>query len=55
MDTIRVFLSKIRTLFSISKMAGEASPLPLSCAPVSVTEYASASLNMPKYHLQMLE
>ena len=34
MNTIRVFLSKIRTLFSIWKIAGQASSLPLSCAPV---------------------
>ena len=46
MDKIRVFLSKIRTLFSISKRAGEVSPLPLICTPVSVAEYASLSLNI---------
>ena len=43
MDKIRTFLSKIRTLFSISKKAGEAFPLPPMCAPVSVAEYASIS------------
>ena len=38
MNTVRAILSKIKTLFSISKKAEEASPLPPSCAPVSVTE-----------------
>ena len=46
---IRVFLSKIRTFFLFSKGAGEASPLPTSCAPVKVAEYASVCLNMPKH------
>ena len=37
-------------LFGFSERAGkEAFPLPLSCVPVSVTEYASISLNKPKY------
>ena len=36
-NTIRAFLSKTRTLFFPS------------CVPVSLTEYASISLNMPKY------
>ena len=51
MDTIRIFISKIRTLFSIFKKAGEASPpsSTSSCALVSVAEYASISLNTPKY------
>ena len=48
-NTIRAFYSKIWTLFLISKTAREASPLPPSCAPVGVTEYAPISLNMPKY------
>ena len=49
MDTIKAFFSKIRTLCLISKRAGEISPLPSSWAPVSVAEYASISMNMPKY------
>ena len=43
MDKIKNFLSKIRTLFSISKKEGDAFPLPPMCAPVSVAEYASIS------------
>ena len=35
-------------LFSIFKK-GRASTLPPSCTPVSVAEYASVCLNMPKY------
>ena len=35
--------------FRFSKRAGEAFPLPLSCAPVIVAKNESASLNMPKY------
>ena len=54
MDTIRVVFAKIRTLFRFSKMAGEASPLPISCGPVNVAEYASTVLNMPKYPLKSL-
>ena len=49
MDTIRTFFSKIRTLFfRFSKKVGEASPVLPNCAPVSVVEYASTSLNMPE-------
>ena len=48
-DKIRAFLSKIRTFFSIFIKGTETSPLLSSCAPVSVAEYASISLNMPKY------
>ena len=33
MDTIRAFLSKIRTLFIIFKKGREVSPLPTSCIP----------------------
>ena len=43
------FFSKSGHFLRASKRAGEASPLPLSCAPVSVAEYASISLNMTKY------
>ena len=39
MDTIRVFISKIKTLFSIFKNGRGASPLPPSSTPVRVTEY----------------
>ena len=42
-DTIRAFLSKIRTLFWFSKREGEAPPLPPSSSPVS------GALNMSKY------
>ena len=49
MDTIRVLLSKFRTFFRFSKKTREAFTLLLSCKPVSVTEYASVSLNLPKY------
>ena len=49
MDTIRAFLSKIRTLFSIFKKGRGDLPSSPSWAPVSVTEYASISLNMLKY------
>ena len=50
MDTIRVFLSKIRTLFSIFKKGRGALPSPLSCMLVIATELASISLNIiPKY------
>ena len=43
------FFPKSGHFFQFSKRAGEASPLPPSCAPVSVVEYATISLNMPKY------
>ena len=43
------FLPKSEHFFQFSKKAGEASHVPLSCVPVSVAEYASISLNMPKY------
>ena len=46
MNTIRAFISKTRTLFSISKRVGEASPVPPSCASVGVTEYASIFKNI---------
>ena len=49
-------IPKSRHFFWLSKRAGEPPlpppcpfSLPLSCAPVSVAEYASISLNMPKY------
>ena len=42
-----LFFEKSGHFFRFSQSAGEASPLPPSCAPVSVTE--SISLNMPKY------
>ena len=37
------------TFFDFSKRAGETSPLPTNCTPVSDAEYALISLNMPKY------
>ena len=40
------FFPKSGHFFRFSKRAGEASP---SCMPVSVTEYASISLNISKY------
>ena len=43
------FFPKWGHFFRFSKRAGKASPLPLSCAPLSVAEYTSISLNMPKY------
>ena len=39
-DKIKASVSKIRTLFLISKRDGEVSPLLSSCASVSVAEYA---------------
>ena len=42
------FFPKSGHFFRFSKRAGEASPLPPSCAPVIVAEYALISLNMPK-------
>ena len=41
--------SKIRTPFSIIKTGQGRPSLPPSCLPVSVAEYASISLNIPKY------
>ena len=43
------FIQKSGHIFSFSKKAGETSPLHLSCVPDSGAEYASISLNMPKY------
>ena len=47
----RIFFTKI---FRYQKRQGR-SPLPFSCAPVSATEYASISLNMPKYPWKCLK
>ena len=49
MDTIRAFLSKIRTLFLIFKKDGGGLLSPPNYAPASVAEYAAISLNMHKY------
>ena len=50
MDTIKTFFSKIRSLLSIfKKRRVDLSSLSSSCALVSVAEYASISVNMPKY------
>ena len=43
------FFKKSAHFFSIFKQVGEASLLPSNCAVVSAAEYASISLNMPKY------
>ena len=43
------FIQKSGHIFSFSKKAGETSPPPLSCVLDSGAEYASISLNMPKY------
>ena len=48
MDTIRVFLSRIRTL-SVFKNGRGGVPFSPSCTPVSVAENESVFLNMPKY------
>ena len=49
------FFQKSGHFFRFSKRAGEVSPLPHGCAPVSVAEYSSISLNMPKYLLKCLK
>ena len=55
MNTIRAFLSKIRTPFLIFKKSkGGLLSLP-SCSPVSVAEYASISLKIFLNILKMLE
>ena len=55
MDTIRAFLSKVRILFQFFQRVQGRPPLfPISCAPVSVTEYAPVSLNMTKYPWECL-
>ena len=47
---IRTFFSKIRTFFSVFKKGLERpAPFPPSCKAVCVDEYASISLNLPKY------
>ena len=48
------FFPKSGHFFRFSKRAREVSPLPLSCVPLSVAEYPSISLNMPKYPLNCL-
>ena len=50
MDAIRASLQNYQDyFFQFSNGAGNASPLSTSCALVSVTEYATGSLNIPKY------
>ena len=44
------FFSKIRAFFSTYKL-----PCPPSCMPVSVDEYTSVSLNIPKYPWKCLQ
>ena len=48
MDAIKGFLSSGH-LFLFLKKVREVSPLPPSCALMSVAEYASISLNIAKY------
>ena len=48
------FFRKSRHSFRFSKRAGETSPLQPTCAPASVVEYASISLNLPKYSWKCL-
>ena len=43
------FFQKHGHFFRFSERVGETYPLPPCCAPVSVAEYASISLNIPKY------
>ena len=43
------FFQNQDTLFNFQKTAGKPSPFPSSCMPVSVAEYASIYLNVPKY------
>ena len=54
MTQSRPFFPKAIHFFEFSRRAGEASPLPTSWAPVSVPEYASISVNMPKYFWKCL-
>ena len=55
MDTIRAFISKIKTLISIFKKGrGGFSSLIPNCAPMGVAENTSISLNMLKYHSECL-
>ena len=48
------FLVESRHFFQFSKREGEVFPLLPSCAPVSVAEYASISLNVSKYPCKWL-
>ena len=48
------FFVESRHFFQFSKREGEVFPLLPSCAPVSVAEYASISLNMSKYPCKCL-
>ena len=50
-----LFPKKISVFFfSISEVGSGGLPLHPGCAPVSVPEYASISLNIPKYPLKCL-
>ena len=49
MDTIQAFFSKIITLFSIFKKGRGGLCSSPNCTSVNVDEYASVSLNIPKY------
>ena len=56
MDTIRAFSQKNQCFFffQFSEVGSGGLPLHRGCAPVSVPEYASISLNIPKYPLKCL-
>ena len=55
-DAIKTCLSKIRTLFFDFKKGQRRSPLSsLFAWLLRVCEYASVSLNMPKYHCKCLD
>ena len=50
MDTIlALFFQNQGTFFNFLKKTGRPLPLPLNCASMNVAEYASVSLNIPKY------
>ena len=55
-DITRAFFSQIRAPFSIIKKGKRRLPLlsSPSCAPLSVTEYVSIPLNIPKYPWECL-
>ena len=49
------FFPKSGQVFRFSKSSRGGLPLPPSCAPVSVAEYATVTLNIPKYHWKCLK
>ena len=54
MDSIRAIFLKLEHFFFIFKEGQEKPPPPSSCMSVSVNEYASIFLNVPKYHFKCL-